>query len=66
MLKFVEKRQVVDRSLTRLFRSSVTVAKCVKLAAGFFLLLHTMSCFWYLAARLDDLPDDCWVLRYGL
>ena len=25
-----------------------------------------MSCFWFLAAKLDDFPEDCWVVRYGL
>ena len=29
------------------------------------LLLHTMSCFWFLVAKLDDFPPDCWIFRYN-
>ena len=25
-----------------------------------------MSCLWFLAAKLDGFPENCWVMRYGL
>ncbi len=66
MMKFVEKRSLINESLSKLFKDSLTVEKGLKLAIGFLLLLHTMSCFWFLAATLDNFPDECWVVRYGL
>ena len=31
-----------------------------------FLLVHLMSCFWFLAAKLNDFEDDTWVTSMGL
>ena len=44
----------------------MALEKGLILALGFLLLLHTMSCLWFLAAKLDGFPENCWVLRYGL
>ena len=63
MMKFVQKGSLLKQSMNHL---SVAFDKSLKRATGFLLLLHTMSCFWFLAAKLDDFPDDCWVIRYGL
>ena len=66
MMKFMEKRTLINHSMNRLFKNSQTLEMSLKIALGFLLLLHTMSCLWYLGAKLDDFPEKCWVMRYGL
>ena len=66
MMKFMEKRTLINNSLNQLFKNSQTLEMGLKIALGFLLLLHTMSCLWYLVAKLDDFPEECWVFRYGL
>ncbi len=64
MMKFVKKGALIKQSMSK--QSSVAFEKSLKLGTGFVLLLHTMSCFWFLAAKLDEFPPECWVMRYGM
>lgn len=65
-MRFVKKGTLLKNTFNRSCRMSVALEKSLKLALGFLLLLHTMSCFWYLIAKLDDFPPNCWIFRYGL
>lgn len=56
MMKFVKKGSLIKNEMSKFFKSSVAFEKLSKLALGFILLLHTMSCFWFLAAKLEDFP----------
>jgi CRP-like cAMP-binding protein len=56
--EWVEKLQEMIRikhSIMRLLTSFLTVLVC----------LHIMACFWYFAAKLNDLDPDTWVFRFG-
>jgi CRP-like cAMP-binding protein len=56
--EWVEKLQEMIRikaSIMRLLTSFLTVLVC----------LHIMACFWYFAAKLNDIGPDTWVFRFG-
>jgi len=38
----------------------------MKFAAVIMLLIHWIACAWFLAAFIEDFPEDCWVVSAGV
>lgn len=42
------------------------VMKLIKVAVGTLLLVHLMTCFWFLFAKFSDFDPDTWVFRVDI
>lgn len=65
MAKIVEKRSLFSRKISKLLKTSTACDKVLTLASSSILMWHALSCFWFLIAKLDGFPEDCWVMWYG-
>jgi CRP-like cAMP-binding protein len=55
MLEKFQELLNLKSSMVRLFKTFLTIILCV----------HIFSCFWYLAAKLNDFSPRTWVVRLG-
>lgn len=39
------------------------ISRMLKVIATTFLLVHFMSCFYYMIAKLQDFDDETWVIQ---
>ena len=42
------------------------VGKLITVLISVLFIVHSVACFWYAMAELNDFPDDCWVARLDL
>jgi hyperpolarization activated cyclic nucleotide-gated potassium channel 1 len=51
--------------LKEYFTKSTRLFRLFKLILIMLIVVHFSGCFWFIAARLDDFPYDCWVVQGG-
>ena len=54
------------QALIRIIKMNEGVMKLIKVAAATLLLVHLMTCFWFLFAKFSDYNPDTWVFRKGI
>jgi hypothetical protein len=54
------------QGIIRIIKMNAGVAKLMKVTGATILLVHLMSCFWFLIAKFDDFNPDTWVYRLGI
>jgi len=47
-------------------RMNAGIQRMLSVAATVFLMVHLMSCLWFLAAKMEDFGPGTWVARLGL
>lgn len=54
------------KKMMNIMRMNPGITKMIKVALTVFFLVHLMTCFWYLTAKFQDFPPECWVVKAGL
>jgi len=65
MTKIFKKSQTFQ-NIIKMIKMNVGVVKLIKVTGVTILLVHLMTCFWFLFAKFDDFNPDTWVFRLGL
>jgi hypothetical protein len=42
------------------------IMRMVTVSVSVLFMIHLMSCFWFLSAKFNDFPYDCWVFKRGI
>ena len=50
----------------KITKMNAGVSRMLKTMAVVFLLVHLMSCFWFLASKMDDFSEETWVYQKNL
>lgn len=66
MMRLLKQRTKIREQLHRITKgaSSPSLERLFLFFVMFFILSHIAACLWYLIARLDDLDENTWVMRY--
>jgi hypothetical protein len=51
------------QAIVKIIKMNEGVMKLIKVAAATLLLVHLMTCFWFLFAKFQDFNPDTWVFR---
>lgn len=65
MSKLFKKNASFQRMI-KIIKMNAGVTKLIKVAVSTLLLVHLMTCFWFLVAKFDDFNPDTWVYRIGI
>ena len=54
------------QGLIRIIKMNTAIMKLIKVLAATILVIHLMTCFWFLFAKLEDFHPETWVVRVGI
>ena len=55
-----------NKSFKRMFdfiKMNAGIMRMISVTITVFFIVHLMSCFWFLSAKLDEFKPDTWVVR---
>jgi hypothetical protein len=64
MLRLVKYNKTLKK-MTDAAKINPSIMRLATVLVSVFFLVHLLSCFWFLFAKLDNLDPDTWVVRNG-
>ncbi len=61
----IKARKTIKKNVARLNSGNLEVERLLLFFFVFGILCHSLSCLWFLVAKLQDFHQGTWVARYG-
>ncbi len=63
--KFIKLRVSMKNQVASMAGDSIQTERLLKFSFLFLVLCHTLSCVWFLVAKLQDFAPHTWIAREG-